>query len=383
MSTTAPARERIDRPAASAASSAAPRTRIASLPPVLETNPYQRLLYAELARAGLTLEPRPRLKLGWLWRHRRTVGLLHFHWPEAYYRYGSGKSQALRSWPLLALFTLRLAAAKALGYRIVWTIHQVQPHESASRLLEQTGARVLAAASDVLLAHDATTADRARSTLGRRASAVEIVPHGSYIGVYPPGRSREAVRAELGVAQEAFTFLFFGDLRAYKDVELLLEAFEGAGLPGATLVLAGGARSERLAQIAKESERGSRVRTRLGFVPDAGVAELFGACDAVVLPRGDGGTSGSLILALSLGLPVIAARAGSYEDLMGGEDSGWLFTPGDPVSLRSALGSAAADPEEAQRRGAHALRRAQRLAWPEIGDRTAQILYRALAGEAR
>ncbi|MGZ8795620.1 MAG: hypothetical protein ACXW0F_13405, partial [Gaiellaceae bacterium] len=99
--------------------------RIASLPPVLETNPYQRLLYAELARAGLELQPQPRLRLSWLWRHRHTVGLLHFHWPEAYYRYGAGKLQGLRSWPLLGLFALRLAAAKALGYRVAWTIHQV------------------------------------------------------------------------------------------------------------------------------------------------------------------------------------------------------------------------------------------------------------------
>ncbi len=380
MSTTAPARERLDRPTASAASSRSPRTRIASLPPVLETNPYQRLLYAELDRAGLALEPRPRLKLSWLWRQRRRVGLLHFHWPEAYYRYGSGKSQALRSWPLLALFTMRLAAAKKLGYRIAWTIHQVQPHESTNRLLEQTASRVLAAASDVLLAHDSTTVQRAQSVLGRRAEKVEVVPHGSYVGVYPPGRSREAVRAELGVRPDAFAFLFFGDLRAYKDVEILIDAFKGTGLPGAALVLAGGAKSERLARIAKESEQGSRVRTRLGFVPEAGVAELFGACDVAVFPRGDGGTSGSLILALSLGLPVIAARTPAYEELMGGEDSGWLFTPGDPESLRHALEAAAADRQEAENRGANALQHARRLAWPEIGDRTAQILYRALEG---
>lgn len=381
MSTAAPAREPTDRTAAFVAAAATPRSRVASLPPVLQANPYQRLLYAELARAGLALEPRPQLKLAWLWRHRRTVGLLHFHWPEAYYRYGSGRVDALRSWPLLGLFALRLAAAKAMGYRIAWTIHQVRPHESANRLLERMGSRALAAASDVLLAHDAATAEQARRSLGPRAATVEVVPHGSYVGVYPPGRSREAVRAELGVRPDSFTFLFFGDLRAYKGVDLLLDAFAGSSLPEATLVLAGGGKSERITRLAKDSE-GSRVRARIGFVPEARVAELFGACDAVVLPRGDGGTSGSLILALSLGLPVIAARTRSYEELMGGEASGWLFTPGDRESLRHALETAAADRQEAENRGANALQRAQRLAWPEIGDRTAQILYRTLEGRS-
>lgn len=383
MSTAAPARESTDRKAASVAASATPRTRVASLPPVLQANPYQRLLYAELARAGLALEPRPQLKLAWLWRHRRTVGLLHFHWPEAYYRYGSGKVDALRSWPLLVLFALRLVAAKALGYRIAWTIHQVRPHESANRLLEQLGTRVLAAASDVLLAHDVSTAERARRALGRRAATVEVVPHGSYVGVYPPGRSRADVRAELGVQPDSFTFLCFGDLRGYKGVELLLAAFGEASLPDATLVLAGGATSERMTQLVEEAEVDPRIRTRLGFVPESDVAELFGACDAVVLSRGDGGTSGSLILALSLGLPVLAARTPSYEELMGGEDSGWLFTAGDRESLRHALETAAADRQEAEKRGANALRRADRLAWPEIGDRTARIFYRALEGGPR
>ena len=347
---------------------------------MLATNPYQRLLYEELARAGLELEERPQLKLGWLWRHRRTVGLLHFHWPEAYYRYGSGRRHALTSWPLLGLFSLRLAAARALGYRVAWTIHQVYPHESASALLERTGSRVLAAASDVLLAHDDATADHASTALGHRAANVVVVPHGSYVGVYPAGRPREVVRAELGVAQDAFTFLCFGDLRAYKEIDLLLDAFAKAGLPNAALVLAGGAKSERMTRLAQDAEADSRVHTRLGFVPEARVAELFGACDVVVLPRGDGGTSGSLILALSLGLPVIAARTPSYEELSGGEEAGWLFEPGDRESLRMALQSAAADPEDARDRGANALRRAQGLAWPELGERTASIFLDAMGG---
>jgi glycosyltransferase involved in cell wall biosynthesis len=374
MSTAAPAREPIDPRAASAAVSAVSRPRIASFPPVLDANPYQRLLYAELARAGLELEPRPRLRLVWLWRHRRSVGTLHFHWPEAYYRYGSRRRDAWRSWPLLGLFAIRLAWVKALGYRIAWTIHQVRPHESGSPLVDRLGTGVLVRAADTLIAHDAATAQEAREAFGRHAGAVEVIPHGSYVGVYPVGRTREVMRAELRIDPDSFTFLCFGDLRAYKSVELLLDAFAEADLPEATLVLAGGSASEELAQLVGEAERDPRVRARLEFVPETQVAELFGACDAAVLPRGDGGTSGSLILALSLGVPVVVARTRSYVELMDGEASGWLFTPDDRQSLRAALEAAAASREDAARRGANALRQAEGLAWPEIGERTARAL---------
>jgi glycosyltransferase involved in cell wall biosynthesis len=71
---------------------------------------------------------------------------------------------------------------------------------------------------------------------------------------------------------------------------------------------------------------------------------------------------------------VIAARTRSYVELTDGEASGWLFTPGDRESLRSALEAAAASREDAARRGANALLRAEELAWPEIGERTAHAL---------
>jgi beta-1,4-mannosyltransferase len=372
MSTTAPARERIQPPRTSSGVLAGSRTRIASLPPVLPTNPYQRLLYAELARAGMELEPRPKLKISWLWRHRRSVGLLHFHWPEAYYRYGGRPLHGLTSWPLLVLFGLRLGAARMLGYRIAWTIHQVQPHESASASLERIGGRLLARASDVLLAHDEATAELARSTL--RVADVVVVPHGSYAGVYPAGRSRAAVRKELGVAQDAFTFLCFGDLRAYKDVGLLLSAFGAAAVGDAALVVAGSDRATGGAVLAT-AETDARVRPLIGFVPDERVAELFAAADVAVLARGDGGTSGSLVLAMSMGVPVVAARRPAYEAVTAGGAAGWLFEPGDEASLASALAAAAsATAEERREKGGLARRQVERARWPEIAARTAALL---------
>ena len=159
---------------------------------------------------------------------RSSVGFLHFHWPESLYRYGRGPARLrpLLSRVKLALFAARLAAARLLGYRIVWTIHQLYPHESVDRALERRGARFLARASDLLIAHDHWTAAQARVRSSRFAGRkIAVVPHGSYIGAYPEGRPRSEVRSELGLPQDSFVFLCFGELRAYKDVELLLAAF--------------------------------------------------------------------------------------------------------------------------------------------------------------
>jgi glycosyltransferase involved in cell wall biosynthesis len=366
-------------PAASADAAAAPAClRIASFPNVLATNPYQRLLYDELAAHGFELAEDAHLTLGWLVRSRGGADYLHFHWPQPFWRHESGprRQRGPLSYLKLGLFAARLAAARLLGYRIAWTIHQVYPHEVESERLDRLGAVVLARFANVLVAHDEGTLEAARRDLGRPARRVTVIPHGSYIGVYPEGRGRGDVREELGIPGESFVFLCFGDLRLYKEVARLLTAFSATELPGAVLVVAGTVcAAEQGDAVEAHAAADPRIRPLLSFVPEERVSELFGAADAAVIARGDGGTSGSLILALSMGVPAVAARTVSYEDLLDGGAGGWLFEPGDTASLRAALEEAAGtDAEERRRKGESALRSAERLRWPEIGERTAALL---------
>jgi beta-1,4-mannosyltransferase len=339
-------------------------------------NPYLRLLYGHLAAHGFELVDGPRLSLQCLWRGRSAVDFLHFHWPESLYTYGRGpvRIRPFLSWTKLVLFRARLAWARMLGYRLVWTIHQILPHESVGRALDLQAARFLSGTCHLLLAHDRWTAAQARSVLGTSPEKLAIVPHGSYIGVYPEGRPRPEVRDELGLPHESFVFLCFGELRAYKEIELLLAAFSSVSLP-ARLVVAGHAKTPVVdSAVRAASANDSRVLSMLGFVPDERVAELFHACDAAVLPRGDGGTSGSLILALSLGLPVVAADVPTIRALTHDGKAGWLFGPHDRSSLQMALEHACSDPSEARARGRCALGIAKELEWRRIAREMARLL---------
>ena len=350
---------------------------VASFPPVIPQNPYQRLLYEALGARGMCLAHDGRFKLRWLWEARDRVGVLHFHWPEGYYRHQEGPKH-LRgplSWVRLALFSARLGAARLLGYRIVWTVHQTRPHESEHPQHDRLGVRALSAAAEILLVHDLATADRVRAELPGAAGKLAVVPHGSYIGVYPHSRGREEMRRELGIPADAFVLLCFGHVRAYKDLGLLLEAFDEIEGNDLVLVVAGLPLDQQSADEARSrATRDHRVRLLLRFIPDEGVAELFEASDVAVLPRSDGGTSGALILALSLGLPVIAAATPTYRDLLGGGEAGWLFAPGDPAALRSALRRAVADRGLLVRKKAAAVARARQLTWSGAADTIVALL---------
>jgi glycosyltransferase involved in cell wall biosynthesis len=212
---------------------------------------------------------------------------------------------------------------------------------------------------------------------------VEIVPHASYVGVYPAGRTREEVRADLGIPSDAFAFLCFGELRAYKDLETVLRGFGEASLPHAMLVVAGGVTDERTAaRVTTVAAADPRVVALLDFVAFDRVGELFAACDAAILARADGGTSGSLLLALSLDRPVVVPSLPAYREIVSGT-AGWYFEPHDAASLRRALETAASDPEDAREKGAAGRRIAARLTWPDAAASTAWLMTRAHAARAR
>ncbi len=351
-------------------------------PPGRTTNPYFELLYAALAERGFPRVYLPGPTFGSLWRFRRTVRFLHFHWrPDKYYapclakrRTVGGLTQVLAVIQLCR-FTLWLACARALGYRIVWTVHDVRARRWAG--IDRAGRAVLARASSALLAHNDAIADRLRAELGRQLR-IDVVPHGTFEGVYTPGRPAGEIRAELGISPEAFVFLSFGQMRADKQVGVLLDAFASVALPEACLVMAGVVSHRptrrRLERTAHED---GRIRLIAEDIPHQRVGELFEMADAFVLARSEVWTSASLVLALSLGVPAVASRLAPVVDLLGDEEAGWLFVPGDADSLADALSRAASDPASAAAKRTVARRRGAQLpSWDVVAQQTVRALTR-------
>jgi glycosyltransferase involved in cell wall biosynthesis len=347
--------------------------------PFIHENPYQRLFYDALSAHGFSAGD-GELKLGWLVRNRRETRVLHFHWPQSWYRHAAQPGGPL-TWIKLTLFALRLAAARALGYRVAWTVHEVYPLNPARRWVDRLGSRILARASNLLMANDPQTAAEARAELGRGARDVVVVRHPSYSGAYPAGRDRAAVRAELGIPDSSFVFLLFGHVTEYKRVQDYVAAFRGAALDDAAILVAGLVQHEpSAAAVRAAAAEDPRVKHALEFIPDERVAELFAASDAAIAPRQDGGTSGALVLALSLGVPVVAARVDTYADVTGGETAAWLFEPGDPGAVVAALERAAGDRDAARRKGEAGRALVTERTWDGMAEDVAALL-RAVLGQ--
>lgn len=352
---------------------------LASFPDPLAENAYQRLLYDAMAPHGFVVREGAVFELGWLLRNRGAVRVLHFHWPQDHYRHPP-RPKGPVSWVKMGLFTMRLLSARALGYRLAWTIHEVYPLKTASRRLDRLGGRLLARACHVLFTNDEETAALAREELGRAAERVVVVPHSSYVGAYPDGRSRSEVRAELGLSEQTFVFLLFGHVTVYKQVEWFVEAFRQAELPDAALVVAGLVMHEESGEAVRGAAAAdARIKPLLEFIPDERVSELFAASDAAVCPRQDGGTSGALILALSMGVPGIVAAVPNYEAITAGDEAAWLYEPYDLGSVVAALERAAGNPRAGAEKGAAGLRLVEPLSWENMARRSAELFHSSLA----
>lgn len=346
------------------------RTRLAYFPRD-DTNPYQSVFYRDLEDAGIEVVHRADFNTRWLWRHRCDTDVLHFHWPQGFYRVGRPPRDLTKHLSFLKFgqFMLRLALARALGYRVVWTIHQVYPHEILHRVLDRLAPIVLSRVAHGLIAHDEPTAMLASKCLRVRRTDVHVTPHPSYAGSYGVARPRADVRSELGISETSTVFLHFGSLRAYKNVDVLLEAFGRLAAEDVALIIAGlphqGAPADRdLAERVRAAAAADpRIKMRLELIPPKDVADLFAAADAAVLPRFDGGTSGAIVLALDMGVPVIASALPVNEAITRGEAAGWLFAPGDPTSLQQRLEAAAADPKALDEKRAGAQRVRSTLGW--------------------
>ena len=359
-------------------------TTIASFPAVQAMNPYQRLLYDHLRPHGFELEPDATLSLGWLLAARGRVDVLHVHWTDGLYRFGRGPA-ALRpagSWAKLGLFGLRLALARRLGYRIAWTIHQVYPHESSGRGLDRDGGAAArpGGARPARPRRDVARARRGGARTGsRRPARRSSRTARTSASTRPAGRARSCA-ASSGSPRAPSSSSASASSASHKSWRLVVRAFRACARPDVALVLVGPARARPVREmIAAETEGDERIHVLLRYVEEEAVAELFGAADAAIVARDDGGTSGSLVLPLSLGVPVVAADRPAYRELTGGETAAWLFAPGDERALTDALERAASDRADARGRGDAALELARRRAGTTSPRRTARLLREAPA----
>ncbi len=243
--------------------------------------------------------------------------------------------------------TFLLIYCKLLRKKIALTAHNVNrgKRDSSDSLLNRLTLRIQYRLADHIFVHT----DKMRSELlddfGVRREAVARIPFGMNIAVPHTSLTPTAAKHKLGIQSWEKTILFFGRIAPYKGLEYLLTAFHQISSNHANyrLIIAGEPMKgyeeyiNRIHQMVSQTQSHDRIIPKLEFIPDEDTELYFKAADVLVLPYKDIFQSGVLFLGYSFGLPSIAADVGSFrEDIVQGE-TGFLYSPGDSMSLANTI----------------------------------------------
>ncbi len=174
-------------------------------------------------------------------------------------------------------------------------------------------------------------------------------------------------------------FVYLGRLKKYKRVDVVIRAFAGLNVPGATLEIAGtGDYRAQLEGLVKSLDLNDRVKF-LGFIPEDDKLHLLRRAWASTLASPKEGWGISNLEAAACATPVIAANSpGIRESVIDGQ-TGFLVPQDDPEAMTAAMRGIVESPELVSSLGAAGRRYAETFTWDRAANDTLAHLEHVVA----
>lgn len=343
-------------------------------------NPFQDLLYNNIQK----LYPNVRIKYFYtstpkvlmlpiiLIIYRFRYKIIHLHWPSFSPKTENRFVRLVGFW--YSIFCIQWMAA--LGYKIVWTIHNIVPHEPLTSndlavskyLAKKTSAKIVHSQAIIKQLNDNNI----------DGSSCYVIPHGLYDGAYTDFLTSLEARQSLGIKDKETVFLFFGMIRPYKGIEELLEAYTKLDAPRSKLMVVGKNQDHKLDKFIRSYADKENITYINQYIQDSEVERYFKAANYVVLPFKDITNSGSVLLALTFRKTIIAPRIGSIRDLP--QQLGIFYDPNEKITLYDALMESIAH-KQSQKAVAELDRFVKSNNWQSIARKTLKV-YTTVAGSA-
>ena len=245
--------------------------------------------------------------------------------------------------------------------RVVAITDNVIPHEKRPGDGPRTR-YFLSACDGFVTMSRAVLADLQRLGFGRQPALYR--PHPLYDNFGPALPKAEAL-ATLGLDPAFRYVLFFGFIRAYKGLDILLEALADARVAALPMkLLIAGEFYEAAAPyeaLIKKYNLESRLVRATDFIPNERVAAYFSAADLVVQPYKNATQSGVSQVAYHFGRPMLVTDVGGLAELIPAGVVGYVVPPTPAAIAESLVDFYAHDREEALAAGVR--QEAKKFSW--------------------
>lgn len=202
-----------------------------------------------------------------------------------------------------------LEEAHALGVKIVWVFHNKIAHDKSNIKAEIAKIRYMYSISDiVLILSFASKVVLKQYIKNLDEEKIKILPHTNYVGNYG---NLSCQSFDFSEESDLFTFAFAGAVRPYKNIELLIEAFNKFSYKErCRLLIAGKALNQEYADKLMSMSQSDNICFVPGTVPSSMMEKYIQYSDVVVLPYDSKSSmnSGVMMMAFSCGRTVISPK---------------------------------------------------------------------------
>jgi glycosyltransferase involved in cell wall biosynthesis len=256
-----------------------------------------------------------------------------------------------QAWPLARLLQM-------FGCRIIYVIHDANPHPGDyAPMLQVLSQRGLVKSAYHLVAMSGFVGENARLALPKHhRGTLDVAPLGSLV------QRQHSEPRKLG--QGPLRLLFLGRLLEYKGLDTLAEALKPfRDRDDWRLTIAGNGSSRDFVIKAFKEYRQVDL-SRLDWLLEAEVDELFEAHDVLLCPYSEASQSGVIAEACGIGMPSVVTPVGALAEQAGYGTAGWVARSSTPAALAESLRQVLDDRESYSSKSAGALA----LASPKVGD---------------
>lgn len=155
---------------------------------------------------------------------------------------------------------------------------------------------------------------------------------------YPPAIDKHKARELLNLPQEERILLFFGLIRSYKGLDMLLDAMNELQHGSFKLLIAGEFYDDkqRYLEMINQYHLEEKILVHDYFIPDTEVNIYFSACDAVIQPYKSATNSGVSMVSYFYNKPIISTNVGGLKEIIRHNETGWLCEP-HPHSIAQTI----------------------------------------------
>ena len=293
-------------------------------------NPYNKLLYDSIAKSDKSVcicEYNPKRILEYLPKKylEKRYAIFHCHWPFTWIVH---KGNSFEKWLKVIFFLITIDVLRFRGTKIVWTVHNIEPHEVENHCLKKFFWRQYIRRIDGWISLSETSVKLATDKHQYLDKIPHfVIPHGHYRGVYPNNISQQQARLKLGINPYKKVAIFIGMIRTYKNVPFLIEMFKNLAYEDWELVVAGKVLDQELEEKIFTQSRGApNIRLFLKFIEIEEVQTYLNAANITILPFRKTLNSGSAVLSLSFDKPVLVPDQGSMKNLKDLIGKDWIRT---------------------------------------------------------